>query len=87
MIFSAFARPPSPTTTRPTRPLLGPSWFAAVMGTGIVADAAVTLPRGWPWLRNAATVVWLAAAVLLVLLAVGYFRQRAARLHAADPVT
>jgi tellurite resistance protein TehA-like permease len=56
------------------------------MGTGIVADAAVTLPWGCPWLRNAATVVWLGAALLLVLLTVGYFRQRATRLHAADPV-
>ncbi|MET7451573.1 TDT family transporter [Streptomyces sp. NPDC005574] len=87
MILSVPARPPSPTARRPTRPLLGPSWFAAVMGTGIVADAAVALPWGFPWLRNAATAVWLGAALLLVLLAVGYLRQGAARSHAADPVT
>jgi tellurite resistance protein TehA-like permease len=56
------------------------------MGTGIVANAAVTLPRSFPGLRTAATVVWLGAALLLLLLAVGYLRQRALRLHAGDPV-
>lgn len=68
-------------------PLLGPSWFAAVMGTGIVADAAATLPRSFPGLRAAATVVWVGAALLLVVLAVGYLRQRTMRSHATDPVT
>jgi tellurite resistance protein TehA-like permease len=56
------------------------------MGTGIVANAAVTLPRSFPGLRTAATVVWVGAALLLLLLAVGYLRQRALRLHAGDPV-
>jgi C4-dicarboxylate transporter/malic acid transport protein len=69
-----------------TRPLIGPSWFAAVMGTGIVANAAATLPRSFHGLRTAATVVWLGAALLLILLAVRYLRQRALRRHAADPV-
>ncbi|WP_107101206.1 TDT family transporter [Peterkaempfera griseoplana] len=55
------------------------------MGTGIVADAAVTLPRTFPGLRDAATAVWLGAALLLVLLTVGYVRQRALRVHAGDP--
>ncbi|MFG2358382.1 TDT family transporter [Streptomyces sp. NPDC048521] len=66
--------------------VFGPSWFAAVMGTGIVANAAVTLPRSLPGLRDAATVVWAGAALLLVVLAVGYVRQRALLLHAADPM-
>ncbi|MCX4530425.1 C4-dicarboxylate ABC transporter [Streptomyces sp. NBC_00841] len=78
-------RPVSPTANR-TRPLLGPTWFAAVMGTGIVANAAITLPRNFHGLRTATTVVWLGAALLLILPAVGYLRQRALRLHAADPV-
>ncbi|MEW2289259.1 C4-dicarboxylate ABC transporter [Streptomyces sp. NPDC047841] len=65
---------------------MGPSWFAAVMGTGIVANAAVTLPRSSPWLHDAARVVWVGAAVLLVVLAVRYLGQRALRAHVTDPV-
>ncbi len=56
------------------------------MGTGIVANAAVTLPRSFDGLRTAATVVWLGAALLLMLLAVRYLRQRTLRVHAADPM-
>lgn len=82
---SVFVHPPLPTATVTGRPLLGPSWFAAVMGTGIVANAAVTLPRSFAGLRAAATVVWLGAGLLLVVLTAGYVRQRALRLHAADP--
>jgi tellurite resistance protein TehA-like permease len=43
--------------------------FAAVMGTGIVANAAVTLPVQVVGQRQAAAVVWAGAAALLVLLA------------------
>jgi tellurite resistance protein TehA-like permease len=47
---------------------LGPNWFASVMGTGIVAIAAATLPFRVPGLHVFALVVWaLAAAWLLVL--------------------
>ncbi|MEV5799595.1 TDT family transporter [Streptomyces collinus] len=70
--------------TGPAR--FGPSWFAAVMGTGIIADAAATLPRGFAGLGGAATVVWAGAALLLVVLTVGYLRQRMLRVHAGDPV-
>lgn len=87
MNSSPCAGPLAPTAHSKKRPLLGPSWFAAVMGTGIVANAAVTLPRSSHLLRTAATVVWLGAALLLVLLAVGYLRQRTLRSHAGDPVT
>lgn len=79
------ARTRPPTAKRVGRPVLAPSWFAAVMGTGIVANAAVTLPRSFPGLRTSATVVWLGAALLLVVLAACYVRQRALRVHAADP--
>ena len=49
---------------------LGPNWFAAVMGTGIVGIAAATLPLHLPGLRVFATVVWaLAAAMLIALIA------------------
>jgi C4-dicarboxylate transporter/malic acid transport protein len=70
---------------------LGPNWFASVMGTGIVATAAATLPVQWPGLRGFATAIWvLAAAWLLVLTAaeiVHWTRHRQAALgHARDPV-
>ncbi|MGW1735365.1 TDT family transporter [Streptomyces sp. NPDC001999] len=86
MNSSSSASPLSPTANKTSRPVIGPSWFAAVMGTGIVANAAVTLPRSFDGLRTAATVVWLGAALLLMLLAVRYLRQRTLRVHAADPV-
>jgi C4-dicarboxylate transporter/malic acid transport protein len=62
------------------------------MGTGIVANAAVTLPVHLTGLRVAATVVWALAAFLLVALtaawAVHGTRHRAqARAHADHPVT
>ncbi len=47
---------------------LGPNWFAAVMGTGIVANAAVLLPFDWPLARDLAIVPWALAVVLLVTL-------------------
>ena len=48
----------------------GPNWFASVMGTGIVATAGVTLPVHVPGLRVFSHVVWVVAAVLLVVLIV-----------------
>src|ERR1700686_3991694 len=43
---------------------LGPNWFASVMGTGIVATAAATLPVHVPGLRTLAGVGWVLGAVL-----------------------
>ncbi|MBW0091688.1 TDT family transporter [Pseudonocardia sp. KRD-184] len=70
---------------------LGPNWFAAVMGTGIVATAAVTLPLRVPGLHLAALLVWVVAALLLVALCVATAAHRllhrdAARGHARHPV-
>jgi C4-dicarboxylate transporter/malic acid transport protein len=70
---------------------LTPNWFAAVMGTGIVAVAAATLPEQFPGLRSAATAVWALAAVMLIalgLLTALHWRQHptTARGHANDPV-
>lgn len=66
----------------------GPNWFAPVMGTGIVATAAVSLPVHVPGLRAAATVVWVVAAVLLVVLGAAFVRQGGAvlRRYRDDPV-
>jgi C4-dicarboxylate transporter/malic acid transport protein len=70
---------------------LTPNWFAAVMGTGIVAVAAASLPEQFPGLRSAATGVWALAAVMLVglgLLTALHWRQHpaTARGHANDAV-
>ena len=70
---------------------IGPNWFASIMGTGIVANAAATLPVQFPGLRAAATAVWVLAAVLLVGLTAVWILQWIRRpgtpsRHAADPV-
>ncbi|WP_083975553.1 TDT family transporter [Kitasatospora mediocidica] len=68
-----------------------PNWYASVMGTGIVAVAAASLPQQFPGLRTAATAVWALAAFLLVALSVAtalhWLRHRTtARRHARNPV-
>ncbi|MGW8430586.1 TDT family transporter [Curtobacterium citreum] len=66
---------------------LTPNWFASIMGTGIVAVAAASLPLQFPGLRTAATVVWAIAAVLLVALTIATvlhwirYRSTAAKHH------
>jgi C4-dicarboxylate transporter/malic acid transport protein len=69
---------------------LGPNWFASVMGTGIVANAAVLLPRQIPGMHAMGTVVWVLDVVLFVALTAGtaahWVRYPAnARRHASDP--
>ena len=68
-----------------------PNWFASVMGTGIVANAAATLPVHSPVLLDAARVVWVLDVVLLVVVsaatAAHWVRHPAkARAHLANPV-
>ena len=69
---------------------LGPNWFASVMGTGIVATAGAMLPVHIPGLRGFAEVVWVIAAVLLVVLVVavgGHWLRHptVARTHGRNP--
>ncbi len=69
---------------------IGPNWFASVMGTGIVATAAATLPIQFTGLRAFAEVVWIIAAVLLVVLIAlvgGHWLRHptVARSHARNP--
>jgi C4-dicarboxylate transporter/malic acid transport protein len=45
-----------------------PSWFASVMGTGIVANAAMLLPFHSPSLTAVAVLFWVVAAGLLIVL-------------------
>ena len=70
---------------------IGPNWFASVMGTGIVATAAATLPVQWPGLRGFAAAVWVLCALWLITLTgaevVLWTRHRAAAMgHARNPV-
>ncbi|MFE7319063.1 TDT family transporter [Streptomyces sp. NPDC057555] len=93
----AHAPSPNPTTTRTGAPgtgpsvrQLGPNWYAAVMGTAIVANAGATLPLTAPGLRTAYQMVWaLSALMLLTLLtarAVHWARHHdQARRHLLDP--
>lgn len=80
------------TATRRDAPrLLGPNWFTPVMGTGIVATSASTLPLRPAWLAPVATGVWVvAAAVLLAVVAVTVVQharwQGVLRRHLDDPV-
>jgi len=69
---------------------LGPNWFASVMGTGIVATAAASLPLHIQGLRGFAEVVWVIAAALLVVLVIavgGHWLRHptVARSHARNP--
>lgn len=54
----------------PTVRGFGPNWYAPVMGTSIVANAAAALPGCPGWLRNAGTGVWALAAAMLVAVVV-----------------
>ncbi|MEW2480554.1 TDT family transporter [Mycobacterium sp. NPDC049093] len=49
-----------------------PNWFASVMGTGIVATAAATLPLHLPGLHEFGTAVWILAATVLVILTAAF---------------
>lgn len=45
---------------------LGPNWFASVMGTGIIANAAASLPLFSDQLQGFALVVWGLASCMLI---------------------
>ncbi|GAA0525730.1 TDT family transporter [Paractinoplanes ferrugineus] len=70
---------------------LTPNWYASIMGTGIVATAAASLPLQFPGLRAVATAGWALAALMLVALTaatVAHWTRhpRTARGHHADPI-
>src|SRR2546423_11775523 len=70
---------------------LGPNWFASIMGTGIVANAAATLPAQFPGFRTAATTVWAFAALMLAALSGAWIvhwtrHPETAKGNAHDPV-
>lgn len=75
----------------PALGFVGPNWFASVMGTGIVAIAAATLPFAVPGITAFATAVWVVALLLLVLVVAataGHWTLHTdvARGHLDDPV-
>ncbi|MFF3754900.1 TDT family transporter [Streptomyces sp. NPDC002018] len=82
---------PSPDVAPPfTVRHLGPNWYAAVMGTAIVASAGASLPQRIPGLRTGCTVVWalsvLMLAAVLTARAGHWARHRdQARDHLLDP--
>ncbi|MFZ4841850.1 TDT family transporter [Mycetocola saprophilus] len=70
---------------------LTPNWFATVMGTGIIATSAATLPLRAPWLLVAARGIWVLATLLLLALLAATLRHhrrypQIARSHHAHPV-
>ncbi|MFF9284104.1 TDT family transporter [Streptomyces griseosporeus] len=69
---------------------LGPNWYAAVMGTAVVATAGTALPVPLPGLRTACAAVWALSLLMLVaLLAARALHWRhhrdQARAHLLDP--
>ncbi|MFJ5636191.1 TDT family transporter [Streptomyces goshikiensis] len=69
---------------------LGPNWYAAVMGTAIIANAGASLPYQLPGQRVACQLFWaLSAAALAVLLTAraGHWihHRDQARAHLLDP--
>ncbi|MFF3644734.1 TDT family transporter [Streptomyces sp. NPDC002564] len=81
---------PAPLTRAPAARHLGPNWYAAVMGTAVIANAGATLPYRFTGLRTACTTVWaLSFVLLLVLLAARtahwIHHRDQARAHLLDP--
>lgn len=66
--MTALLKAPLPRSPRSRLESFGPNWFASVMGTGIVANAAILLPVSVPGLHAFALGVWVIAAMLLITL-------------------
>ncbi|MGW0394300.1 TDT family transporter [Streptomyces sp. NPDC003042] len=69
---------------------LGPNWYAAVMGTAIIANAGATLPYQLPGQRVACQLFWALSATLLAVLLTaraGHWlhHRDQARAHLLDP--
>ncbi|MGA8211308.1 MAG: TDT family transporter, partial [Nocardioidaceae bacterium] len=84
-------RPAGGLGGRPGFGFIGPNWFASVMGTGIVANAAATLPVRLPGLLSVARTVWALDMVLLLVVGAATLlhwtrHPQTARGHLAHPV-
>lgn len=59
----------SPTNEQPElNTELGPNWFASVMGTGIIANAAAGLPIIGQYLDKVGLIIWVIAALMLIIM-------------------
>ncbi|MEV0321271.1 TDT family transporter [Streptomyces sp. NPDC050658] len=81
---------PAPARFAPATRHLGPNWYAAVMGTAIIANAGATLPAHVPGLRTACTAVWALSLLMLALLLTArtlhwVHHRDQARAHLLDP--
>lgn len=70
---------------------LGPNWFASVMGTGIIANAAASLPLFSDKLHLFATLVWCLASFMLIGLVMASMvillqKQNVWKKHFRDPM-
>ncbi len=70
---------------------IAPNLFTTVMGTGIVATSAATLPIQAPGLHTLATAVWVLACIALVVVTAAFIAQwtlhrDTARGHLNDPL-
>ncbi|MDI5966953.1 TDT family transporter [Streptantibioticus silvisoli] len=61
-------RAAEPERGRPSLRHLGPNWYAAVMGTAVVATGGAALPAGRSWLPGAGVAVWALSVLMLVVL-------------------
>ncbi len=90
--MTAVVAPPLFAPLRASRlGVFGPNWFAMVMGTGIIANAAALLPAAVPGLLTVVRGVWLINVALLLVLVLATARQWweepvVARGHFSDPV-
>ncbi|MBP3088233.1 C4-dicarboxylate ABC transporter [Corynebacterium sp. sy017] len=64
-----------------------PNWYASVMGTGIVANAAATLPLQFPGLHTFGFIMWLLAVLIFLAVTIAttlhwfMFHERASAHH------
>ncbi|HMK59629.1 MAG TPA: TDT family transporter [Dissulfurispiraceae bacterium] len=70
---------------------LGPNWFASVMGTGIIANAAASLPIFSQNLRGFAVVIWCIASLMFIGLVIAtcahlFHQHNAWKRHFQDPM-
>ncbi|MCX4668514.1 TDT family transporter [Streptomyces sp. NBC_01381] len=92
MVTVAHPQAPARSVRRsaPATRHLAPNWYAAVMGTAIIANAGATLPLHVPGLRTACTAVWALSLLMLTALLAArtlhwVHHRDQARAHLLDP--